>query len=53
MNAAENLNNPIQSVPKQVVKKVVQEDISKKKDVIEFDWKNKWLKGNINSGHLV
>lgn len=45
MASAENSVNPLQQGSKQVIKKVINEDAMKKREVIEFDWKNKWLKG--------
>jgi hypothetical protein len=49
MSSIDTLTNPVNHSSKQVLKKVIQDDHLPKKDIIEFDWKNKWLKGNLST----
>jgi hypothetical protein len=46
MSSIDTQTNSTTQVNKQMSKKVSQDENSSKKEIIEFDWKNKWLKGN-------
>lgn len=45
MNEALKPKASFQSTSKQIFKKIQKEEYGVKRGAIEFDWKNKWLKG--------
>ena len=45
----EGTSYAFQEASKQIFKKIARDDILAKRVCLEFDWKNKWLKGLFNS----
>jgi len=46
MNQTEGISHAFQETSKQIFRKIMRDDILAKKGALEFDWKNKWLKGD-------